>query len=157
MNAHRVKPLKFPWPSLLYGLAILGAVLLGRLHPIPVYQSHGWATVIAGSALILLAVCLNTWAIATVINRRLAVKRQKFPNHLIMCGPFRYTRNPVYLGHTIMTIGFGLITLNPWFFVLAILAVIVITAFAIRRQERHLLSRFGVEFEKYCRSTTRWI
>ena len=56
-----------------------------------------------------------------------------------------------------MMVGFGLITLNPWFFILASASVALTTAFAIRNEELHLLSRFGFEFERYCRATSRWI
>ncbi|MCY1303944.1 hypothetical protein D3C71_2066730 [compost metagenome] len=76
---------------------------------------------------------------------------------LVTYGPFRFTRNPIYLGYTLMMVGFGLATLNPWFFITAIAAVMLTTVFAIRNEERHLLSRFGFEFERYCRHTSRWI
>jgi protein-S-isoprenylcysteine O-methyltransferase Ste14 len=157
MNAYRAKPLRYPWPPVLYAAAVLAAVSLGRLAPISVVHSRGWLPSLAGAALVLVAVSLDIWAMKTLIERHTAVLPHRCPSHLVTCGPFRYTRNPIYLGYTIMMVGIGLITLNPWFFILASAAVALTTAFAIRNEELHLLSRFGFEFERYCRATSRWI
>ncbi|CAN7533630.1 isoprenylcysteine carboxylmethyltransferase family protein [Pararhizobium sp. LjRoot255] len=157
MNAYRAKPLTYPWPPVLYAAAMLAAVSLGRLVPISVVHSRGWLPSLAGAALVLVAVSLDIWAMKTLIERHTAVLPHRCSSHLVTCGPFRYTRNPIYLGYTVMMVGFGLITLNPWFFILASASVALTTAFAIRNEELHLLSRFGFEFERYCRATSRWI
>ena len=157
MNAYRAKPLRYPWPPILYAAAMLAAVGLGRLIPISVSQSQGLLPWLAGGALVVIAVSLDIWAMKTLIERQTAVLPHRCSSHLVTCGPFRYTRNPTYLGYTIMMVGFGLITLNPWFFILASASVALTTAFAIRNEELHLLSRFGFEFELYCRATSRWI
>ncbi|WP_455271884.1 methyltransferase family protein [Rhizobium herbae] len=157
MNAYRAKPLTYPWPPLLYVAAVLGAVVLGRSAPISVTHSHGWGPWLAGSVMIAVAVFLDIWAVKTLIERRTAVLPHRCSSHLVTCGPFRFTRNPIYLGDTIAMVGLGLITLNPWFIIMASAAVAVMTLFAVRNEELHLLSRFGFEFERYCRATSRWI
>lgn len=157
MYAYRAKPLTYPWPPFLYVVAMLGAVALGRSAPIAVVHSQGWIPWLAGAALVLIAVFLDIWAMMTLIERHTAVLPHRRSSHLVTCGPFRFTRNPIYLGYTIMMGGFGLITLNPWFFILASASVVLTTAFAIRNEELHLLSRFGFEFERYCRAISRWI
>ncbi|WEX78732.1 isoprenylcysteine carboxylmethyltransferase family protein [Sinorhizobium numidicum] len=157
MNAYRAKPLSFPWPPLLYGAAVLLALVLSRLFPIPVSHGHSWMPWLTGGGLILLAVWLDLWAMKTLLDRHTAVLPNRCATCLVTCGPFRFTRNPIYLGYTLLMIGLGLMMLNPWFFIMAIAAVAVTTLFAIRNEERHLLSRFGFEFEIYCRHTTRWI
>lgn len=157
MNAYRAKPLNFPWPPLLYGAAILAALALGRLHPIGVVHSNGWAPWIAGSSFIILAVSLDLWAVKTLIDRKTTILPHRGSSHLVTCGPFRLTRNPIYLGYTFVMVGLGLIMLNPWFFIMAIIATTITTAFAVRYEELHLHSRFGFEFERYCRKTSRWI
>ncbi|PDT55305.1 MULTISPECIES: isoprenylcysteine carboxylmethyltransferase family protein [Sinorhizobium] len=157
MNAYRAKPLNFPWPPLIYGAAALAAVAVGRVFPIPVAHAHGWLPWLAGCALILLAALLDLWAVKALLERRTAVLPHRCATCLVTGGPFRFTRNPIYLGYTFAMVGLGLITLNPWFFVLGIVAVALTTLVAVRNEERHLLSRFGFEFERYCRHTTRWI
>ncbi|MGF6171908.1 methyltransferase family protein [Ensifer sp. 4252] len=157
MNAYRAKPLSFPWPALLYGTATIAALLLARYSPIPVAHGHGWVPWISGGILIATAIWLDLWAVKTLLDRHTAVLPHRCATCLVTYGPFRFTRNPIYLGYTLMMIGFGLITLNPWFFIMAVAAVMLTTIFAIRHEERHLLSRFGFEFERYCRHTSRWI
>ncbi|KQS88280.1 MULTISPECIES: methyltransferase family protein [unclassified Rhizobium] len=157
MNAYRAKPMTYPWPPALYLVVMLCAVMLGRWAPISVSHSHGWAPWLAGAALITMAVSLDIWAMKTLIERHTAVMPHRCSSHLVTCGPFRYTRNPIYLGYTILMVGFGLINLNPWFIIMASVAVPVTTAFAVRNEELHLLSRYGFEFERYCRATNRWI
>jgi protein-S-isoprenylcysteine O-methyltransferase Ste14 len=157
MNAYRAKPLSFPWPPLLYGTAALIALILIRVYPIPVARGHGWVPWLSGGALILLAISIDLWAVKTLIERSTAVLPHRCATCLVTCGPFRFTRNPIYLGYTLVMIGVGLMTLNPWFFIMAIVAVTLTTLFAIRNEEQHLLSRFGFEFERYCRHTARWI
>lgn len=157
MNAYRTKPLSFPWPPLLYGMAALMALVLVRVYPITVTHERGWLSWVSGAALILSAVFLDFWAIKTLLDRHTAVLPHRCATCLVTCGPFRFTRNPIYLGYTLVMIGVGLMTLNPWFFIMAIVAVALTTLIAVRNEERHLLSRFGFEFERYCRQTARWI
>lgn len=157
MNAYRAKPLTYPWPPALYVLAIVVSVELGRITPISVLGSHHWIQWVAGYALIAAAVALDLWAVKTLIDRHTTVLPHRGSAYLVTCGPFRFTRNPIYLGYTLIMAGLGLATQNPWFFVMASLSVAITTAFAVSREELHLLSRFGCEYERYCRATSRWI
>lgn len=51
MNAYRSKPLKFPWPPVLYGHALLSAFLLGEIVGLPVPRMHAAFAWIIGAAL----------------------------------------------------------------------------------------------------------
>ena len=157
MYAYRAKPLTYPWPPVLYATAMLMAVILGRMAPLDVTHSHGWAPWLSGSLLIAMAVFLDIWAMKTLIERRTSILPHGCSQHLVTCGPYRLTRNPIYLGYAMTMAGFGLITLNPWFMILAALSVALTTIFAVRNEELHLLSRFGFEYERYCRVASRWI
>ncbi|MCA1406774.1 isoprenylcysteine carboxylmethyltransferase family protein [Ensifer sp. IC3342] len=157
MNAYRAKPLNFPWPAVLYGAAVLAALIFNRFFPIPVANGHGWFAWLIGCALIFAAISIDLWAVKTLLDRHTAILPTRCATCLVTCGPFRFTRNPIYLGYTLLMIGAGLITANPWLFITAMAAVALTTVFVIRNEERHLLSRFGFEFERYCRRTARWI
>ncbi len=76
---------------------------------------------------------------------------------IITDGPFRFTRNPMYLGMTALyiglAVGFDLIwalTVLPW-------VVIVIDRYVIAREERYLEAKFGEEYLAYKRSVRRWL
>lgn len=157
MNAFRDKPLAFPWPPVVYGVAILAALMLQRYLPVDLPDTHIWIARSLGAALVVLALFLDVWAMRTLIDSRTTVMPHRRSAYLVTRGPYRFTRNPIYLGYTLTTAGAGLITQNPWFLPAAIVAVIATTLIAVRREEKHLLSRFGIDFERYCRRTARWI
>lgn len=157
MNAYRLKPLNFPWPPLLYGAAIAVALLLDRFVGLLPSAKGGLLFWIAGGLLALAAIALDFWALRTLWASHTTAMPHRCASRLVTDGPFRYTRNPIYLGYTLMTIAFGLLTGNAWFFVTALGAALITTIIAIRCEEMHLLARFGVDFERYCKRTRRWI
>ena len=157
MNAYRMKPLAFPWPPLVYGAAIAAALLLQSYFPLVVDDTNIWIARAAGGALILAAVVLDVWAMRTLLDCHTTILPNRCSTHLVTSGPYRFTRNPIYLGYTLATAGIGLAVLNPWCIATAIVAAALTNVIAIKREEMHLLSRFGIDFERYCNGTTRWI
>lgn len=157
MNAYRIRPLKYPWPVIFYILAMLLAYGLQpflrlRLHGqnVLLLQGFGVIAAAAGAYLVLAA------SIMLFRNRSANSSRRGAPR-LVICGPFRYTRNPIYLGYTLLTIGIGVYFDNAWTIVFALAAAAVTHLYVIRKEEMHLLARFGYEFERYCRRTRVWI
>ncbi|MCX8997742.1 isoprenylcysteine carboxylmethyltransferase family protein [Rhizobiaceae bacterium BDR2-2] len=112
---------------------------------------------ITGTILLCLSLFLVLSAAITLRNGGMTVLPPKAPRHLITRGPFRYTRNPIYLGYIMTLAAFGLLAADAWFFIAAIAAAVVMTFASIHREEIHLLARFGSEFERYCRRTPRWL
>lgn len=78
------------------------------------------------------------------------------PDHLVLSGPYRYTRNPMYLGHLIFLLGLA-VTLRSW----AGLALFSIQAIwfdrRVRKDELRLRELFGADYSDYLRSVRRWI
>ena len=157
MNAYRMKPLAFPWPPLIYGAAIAAALLLQAYVPLATADTNIWFARTAGGVLIVTAVVLDVWAMRTLLDCHTTILPNRCSTHLVTSGPYRFTRNPIYLGYTLATAGVGLAMLNPWCIVTAMVAAAVTSVIAIKREEMHLLSRFGIDFERYCNGTSRWI
>lgn len=157
MYAYISKPLNFPWPPVIYALAIIAALLLGRFATLQLVDIGGYAFWIVGGLLVALAVTLDIWALKTLWQCHTTAMPHRCASRLVTTGPFRYSRNPIYLGYTLLTVALGLITGNSWFLAAAPVAAIVTTLFAIRCEEMHLLARFGIDFERYCERTRRWI
>lgn len=158
MNAYRLRPLNFPWPPLLYGAAFVAAILLDHMvGRVPVAVMTGPLTWLAGGLTAVFALTLDIWAVRTLMEFHTTIMPHRCACRLVTTGPFRFTRNPIYLGYTLMMIALGLLTGNPWFFLAAPAAAVATTLMAIRCEEMHLLARFGVDFERYCRRTRRWI
>ncbi|MBB6488710.1 methyltransferase family protein [Rhizobium lusitanum] len=157
MNAYRSKSLSFPWPPLLYSVAVIIALWLQRYYPLSLPLFWSIVAWVIGATLVTFAVTLNVWAVKTLVESRTTVLTQRCSAYLVTTGPFRFTRNPTYLGYTLLTAGLGLLIGNLWFVAMAAAAAALTTLLVIRCEEMHLLSRFGCEFEFYCKRTRRWV
>jgi protein-S-isoprenylcysteine O-methyltransferase Ste14 len=163
MNAYRAKPLSFPWPPLVYGLAIVAALVVDSVGQLPLPRLESSFCWFCGAGLTAAAVWLDIWAMKTLLEGRTqimsnaAVVPNRTSPYLVTRGPFRFSRNPTYLGYTLATIGFALLTGNPWLVVAALSAAATTDVIAIRHEELCLLARYGCEFESYCRHTRRWL
>ena len=158
MNAYRAKPLKYPWPPVLYLSGILLAMVAGRfaaLEPIP--SPHPLLLPAIGYAIAMAALTLDIWAVRTLMDRQTPVLDSGCARHLVTCGPFRFSRNPIYLGYTLFTVALGLISANSWFLIAALVSLVATRLIAIPSEERHLEARFGFDYEHYRKRTRRWI
>ena len=79
------------------------------------------------------------------------------PDHLVTSGPFSFTRNPMYLGNTLLLIGVGLISGIAWFLLLAVIAAFVTQKVAIEGEEKLLADKFGKRYRDYAKRVRRWI
>jgi protein-S-isoprenylcysteine O-methyltransferase Ste14 len=78
------------------------------------------------------------------------------PQRIVSSGPYRYTRNPMYLGHLIFMAGLA-ITFLSWFAVAILLVNMIWFDRRVRADERNLLRQFGEPYADYCRRVKRWI
>ena len=86
----------------------------------------------------------------------LRASQTKTPGELCTTGPFKYTRNPIYLAFIIPLAARGYFSVRAAAISIA-LYVLAITTFVLRNEERVLRSKFGAAFETYCSRTPRWI
>ncbi len=158
MNAYRAKPLRYPWPPVIYGGACALALAAERLvAPMPLTAPNPMLLTALGLALALVAVSLDIWAVKTLIERQTAILGTGCARHLVTCGPFRFSRNPIYLGYTLLTLSIGLLSASGWFLLAALMAATIAQWAVIRPEEQHLEQRFGFDYECYRRRTRRWI
>jgi protein-S-isoprenylcysteine O-methyltransferase Ste14 len=78
------------------------------------------------------------------------------PDRVVDSGPYRYTRNPMYLGHLIFMLGLA-ITFWSWFALILTAARVVWFHRRVLRDEQRLLQRFGDDYAAYCRRVKRWL
>jgi len=154
MNAYRERPNFIPWPPLLLVGFTLTAIVLNNVAPWPL-EFRGTRTL--GVLLIVLALGIDLWAMRTLHESQTTILPNRGSSHLVAHGPFGYSRNPIYVANMVLLIGMGCFSLNVWFLLLALLDGIMTHFLAIKREESHLLARFGYQFEDYCRKVRRWI
>src|SRR5690606_37344512 len=103
------------------------------------------------------AVAMEAAAMRAMMRARTTIRPDRPPDHLVTSGPFSFTRNPIYLGNTMLMIGIGLISGILWFPILALVAAFATRKLAIEREEKLLAARFGKAFRDYSRRVRRWI
>jgi protein-S-isoprenylcysteine O-methyltransferase Ste14 len=151
-------PNRLPWPPIIYLAAIAISIALGLLFPLP-WISAPLSDILfaAGWLLVAAMVALDFSAMRTMARAKTTIRPDKASEHLVTTGAFSFTRNPIYLGNTLLMIGVGLITGIAWFLPLAIVAAFLTQKLAIEREERHLEARFGKRYRDYAKRVRRWI
>ena len=78
------------------------------------------------------------------------------PERIVTAGPYRYVRNPMYLGHLIFTLGLA-VAFRSWF-ALALFVVLAVWFHGrVLADEAHLSTMFGAEYTDYQARVKRWI
>ena len=149
-------PNRWPWPPIVYGLAIVAGFLVERNL---VATSHGGGLALGalGVAMILAGLGLDLWTAWTFSRARTTILPHRGASALVTAGPFRFSRNPIYVGNTLLTAGLGLAFDNLWLVGAAFLAAFLVQKLAIAREEAHLARRFGAEWEAYAARVRRWL
>jgi protein-S-isoprenylcysteine O-methyltransferase Ste14 len=75
---------------------------------------------------------------------------------LIFQGPYRLTRNPMYVGMTLIQVGFGVAVNNFWISVFALPALLIVHFIAVVPEERYLSEKFGQSYRDYLGSVRRY-
>lgn len=154
MNIYKERPNFIPWPPLLLLVTTLAAILLGRIIPLPLEFG---GTRILGILLIIAAIGIDLWAMRTLHEAHTTILPTRGTNRLVDHGPFGFSRNPIYVANMMLLVGIGCVSMNAWFLLLAPVDGLMTHYLAIRREENHLLAKFGYQFEAYCRKVRRWL
>lgn len=110
-----------------------------------------------GAALAGCGLLLMFWGMATFIRARTAVIPRHPARALVAHGPYRFSRNPMYVGLSALYVGLALLINWAWPLVTLPIVLIVLTTAVIRREERYLRRAFGDDYEAYCRRVRRWV
>jgi protein-S-isoprenylcysteine O-methyltransferase Ste14 len=78
-------------------------------------------------------------------------------NHLITEGVFSKTRNPMYIGMSILILGFSIVSTNIISFLLPFVFVIMVRLIFIRKEESMMFESFGEDYLEYKKKVGRWI
>jgi protein-S-isoprenylcysteine O-methyltransferase Ste14 len=142
-------------PPLIYLLALASGLLLDRKAHVPFLPRRGAR--ILGWPLVGGGVGLSGWAIWTMRAAETTMRPDKPVSNLIQQGPFRYTRNPLYLSDAMIYAGIAVLRNSLWAVVLLPLAMFVIQREVMGREERYLERTFGEEYLDYKARVRRWI
>jgi protein-S-isoprenylcysteine O-methyltransferase Ste14 len=144
-------------PPVLYGAALLLALLLHTaIGPWPIASPARDPLMAAGAALVLIGLALSAAVMRAFAKARTPVPPYRPTTSFVSTGLYRYTRNPDYLGQTLLYIGITFIVRSWWPLVLLPLVLLLVHVGVIRREERYLEARFGQTYRDYTARVRRW-
>jgi protein-S-isoprenylcysteine O-methyltransferase Ste14 len=143
------------WPPLLYMSALLVGVALQFLVPLAALPKG--PSRLAGALALAGGLTLGGWGERTMHRAGTNVHPSKPALALVEAGPFRFTRNPLYLGLTLMYAGVALLIPALWPLLLLIPVLALMNWGVVLREERYLERKFGERYRSYKGRTRRWL
>jgi protein-S-isoprenylcysteine O-methyltransferase Ste14 len=148
----------FP-PTMLFAIGLLFAWWLHQALPIAFGGApalDAWLTAI-GAVVLAGGAAIFWWGMATFARAQTGIMLQSPASRLVTAGPYRWTRNPMYVGFVAVYVGLALMMNSLWPLALLPAVVVALDLIVIAREERYLRSVFGPAYEEYCRRVKRWI
>ena len=150
--------MKIPPPLLLLVCLIAGWALdLGRSWPILPVSRWVAPRVALSGALILLGLGLVGYCAWQFKNAKTRIEPWQPTSSIITTGPYRYSRNPIYLAFAIAGAGIALAFNTCWMLLSLLFFVLIANKLVIEREEKYLEGKFGESYLNYRRETRRWL
>ncbi len=142
-------------PFAIYIAPALCALALQRLLPLP-FIGQPSASIIG----VMIMIVSFVFGLPAVLNM-LAAKTTPNPHRpttvLVFSGPYRFSRNPMYIGLTLLYAGLMTYLRLPWGLIFLPLVIWLITLWVIVPEEKYLEQKFGSEYLNYKSTVRRWI
>lgn len=147
---------RFPPPLVFLTSVLVGAGLQYGVSPLRIAVPRG--TTLAGGALLMAA---GIALMATAIGLFRASGQDPRPwtpsPSLVFRGPYRFSRNPIYVGMTLIQAGLGLALDDLWIVLLATASLLVVHFVAVRPEEAYLTEKFGDPYRQYLGKVRRYL
>ena len=142
-------------PPVIYISALVIGVGLNYLLPLSPLPGL-WASV-AGAVLILASIAIMPPVLLRFRRAGTTLNVHKAASALITDGPYRFSRNPIYVSLTLLYVGLGAFFNNAWILILVAPVLLIMDRWVIRKEERHLEEKFGEAYRQYKSVVRRWI
>jgi protein-S-isoprenylcysteine O-methyltransferase Ste14 len=144
----------FP-PLILLVSAVTSALVHFFLIQLPIMSYN--ACLVCGIVLVILAPTLALSAVVTMKKAGTNVNPAEPALTIVRGGPFRFTRNPMYLALCLLQVGLGFF-LNDWITLLFVVPLALIMHYGVvLREERYLSAKFGEPYLELKREVRRWL
>jgi protein-S-isoprenylcysteine O-methyltransferase Ste14 len=143
-------------PPIAWAVAVLAGLALNWLMPLPFVPAAvptGWL----GAMVFALALSLFVCAIATITQAGSNVPTNLPTTTIVDTGPYRFTRNPIYLGMVLGLIGLAIALNSLWLLLTLVPFAVVIRYGVIAREEAYLERKFGDGYRGYRARVRRWL
>ncbi len=138
-------------PPIAWALAVLVGLTLQWVVSLPFMPASvpaGWI----GGIVFVLALALFAWAIATMTRAGSNVPTNLPTTTIVETGPYRFTRNPIYLGMFLGLVGLAIAFDSLWLLVMLVPFTLAIRYGVVAREEAYLERKFGDAYRQYRRT-----
>ncbi len=142
-------------PPFLYAGALAVGALLDLVIPLPILPAG--TGLVPGVALIVLALALAFWCFMLFRRAGTNVPTNKPVTAIVTGGPYRFSRNPIYVALTALSVGIALWVNSWWMLGLLLPTLVLMNIGVIDREERYLATKFGDEYLAYKARVRRWL
>lgn len=148
---------RFP-PPFYFLIGLLIGFIFQYAYPIRLARpGHHWIVYALGGLWIFLGLLLAGWALFGFRRAGTSPIPHAPSSALVSTGPYRLTRNPMYVALALVSIGVGLLGNALWPILSVPVALVLVDVLVIRREERYLDGRFSDAYRSYRRRVRRWI
>ena len=143
-----------PAPFFYAGVLVIG-IVLNAFFPVPFLPSV--VALIVGLPLIAIGILVVRSAFRALGRENTSPDPYEPTTKIVVDGPFRFTRNPIYLSFTLIYLGITLAFNTLWALLLLLPVLLAIDRGVILREEKYLEPKFGDEYLRYKAKVRRWI
>ncbi len=151
-------PARAPWPPILIAVTLISGLALDHLSGGAVSGLTAFPGArLLGGVIVALALANDVWCARVFARRKTTILPHRAASHLATDGPFRWSRNPIYVSHVAVVLGLGLLLASPFTVLLTPLLAFGLQKLSVEPEERHLVAKFGAEYRAYMARTRRWL
>ena len=144
-------------PPIAWMLTIAAGLALGWVKPLAFLPPSGRALGVVGAGLFAAGFALFAWAALTMRRAQTNLPTNLPTRAIVQAGPYRFTRNPIYVGMFLGLAGVAVGFDDAWLLVGLALFALVIRYGVVAREEAYLARKFGETYLAYRRRVRRWI
>ncbi|MCG7394277.1 isoprenylcysteine carboxylmethyltransferase family protein [Microvirga sp. ACRRW] len=143
-------------PPVAWGLAILAGLALNWVAALP-FVPDDWPAGLIGTIIFVAALALAAWAIRTMTGAGSNVPTNRPTTAIVESGPYRFTRNPIYLGMFLGLVALSIAFNDLWLLLMLVPFALVIRYGVVAREEAYLERKFGEVYRNYRTRVRRWL
>lgn len=113
--------------------------------------------VITAGLTFLVAAFLLFWAMATMLRFNAQMEPNREPSAIVTAGPYRFSRNPMYVANVLFILGFAWLAASFWFVLAAVIQAALLHVWVIPAEERQLIRAFPDQSAGWFSQTRRWL
>jgi protein-S-isoprenylcysteine O-methyltransferase Ste14 len=155
MNPHNDHATVKIHPPVLASIHVLVAFFLNKFIPWPLAfpKFLEWL----GYVLVIIGLGLAFSAASGFMRARTTLDPHGSVSNIVTSGPYRFTRNPIYLGFTCFLVGFLFVFKSYWGLIMSPIFIVLMNVLVIQHEEAYLEKKFGETYSSYKSRVRRWL